>query len=116
MLQAKRKSSIEDDMPKKKSRKYIDTYLDFGLKFILKNGEQKHQWIICNKILTSESMLPNKLKQHLASSHPQFASKPRNIFAQKSNDEPSIYYFEIYETHIKGFISILSCCAQNCKV
>ena len=29
----------------------------------------------------SESMLPNKLKRHLTSSHPKFASKPRNFFA-----------------------------------
>ena len=81
MLQAKRKSSIGDDKSKKKSRKYSETYLDFGFTFILQNGEEKPQCVICNKKLASESMLPNKLKRHLTSSHPKFASKPRNFFA-----------------------------------
>ena len=86
MLQAKRKSSIGDDKPKKKSRKYSNTYLDFGFTFILQNGEEKLQCVICNKILASESMLPNKFKRRLTSSHPKFASKPRNFFARKLSD------------------------------
>ena len=57
MLKAKRKSSIGDDKPKKKSREYSDTYLDFGFTFILQNGKEKPQCVICNKILASESML-----------------------------------------------------------
>ena len=89
MLQAKRKSSIGNDKPKKKSRKYSGTYLDFGFTFILQNGEEKPQCVICNKILVSESMLPNKLKRHLTSSHPKFASKPRNFFARKLSDMKS---------------------------
>ena len=39
-LQAKRKSLTEDDKSKKKSRKYSDTYLNFGFQFILQNGEK----------------------------------------------------------------------------
>ena len=31
-------------------------------------------------------MLPNQLKQHLTSSHPQFESKSRSFFARKLND------------------------------
>ena len=49
ILQAKRKSAIGDDKPKKKSRKYSDTYLDFGFTFILQNSEEKPQCVICNK-------------------------------------------------------------------
>ena len=41
MLQAKHKSSIKSDKPKKKSRKYSETYLGFGFKFIFQNGEEK---------------------------------------------------------------------------
>ena len=89
LLQAKHKSSIKGNKPKKKSRKYSETYLDFGFKFIFQNGEEKPQCVICNKILVSESMLPNKLKRHLASSHQQFASKPRSFFAGKLNDMKS---------------------------
>ena len=89
MLQAKRKSSIGDDKPKKKSRKYSDTYLDLDFTFILQNGEEKPQCVICNKILAGESMLPNKLKRHLTSSHPKFAIKLRNFFARKLSDMKS---------------------------
>ena len=39
-MQFKRKSAIKDDRPKKKSRKYSDSYLDFGFTFILQNGEE----------------------------------------------------------------------------
>ena len=86
MLQFKRKSAIEDDRPKKKSRKYRDSYLDFGFTFILRNGEEKPLCVICSKVLGSESMLPNKLKRHLKTSHPQFVDKPRDFFSRKLND------------------------------
>ena len=86
MLQRKHKSTIEDDRPKTKSRKYNDSYLDFGFTFILQNGEEKPQCVVCSKVLASESMLPNKLKRHLTSSHPQFVNKPRGVFARKLND------------------------------
>ena len=71
----KRKSTFEDDSyrPEKKSPRYIDHYLDFGLTFILQNGEEKPQCVISSKVLASESMLPNKLKRHLGKSHPQLS-------------------------------------------
>ena len=39
----KRKSTFEEDSyrPKKKSRRYNDSDLDFGFTFILQNGEEK---------------------------------------------------------------------------
>ena len=86
MLQFKRKSAIEDDRPKKKFHEYSDSYLDFGFTFILRNGEEKPQCVICSKVLASESMLPNKLKRHLKTSHPQFVDKPRDFFSRKLND------------------------------
>ena len=86
MLQVKRKSAIEYDKPKKKSHKYSDSYLDFGFTFIFRNGEEKPQYVICSKVLASESMLPNKLKCHLKTSHPQFVDKPRDFFSRKLND------------------------------
>ena len=36
--------------------------------------------------MTSESILPNKLKRHLKTSHPQFVDKRRDFFARKLND------------------------------
>ena len=86
MLQFKCKSAVEDDRPKKKSRKYSDSYLNFGFTFILQNGKKKPQCVICSKVLASESMLPNKLKRYLKTSYPQFVDKPRDFFARKLND------------------------------
>ena len=86
MLQFKSKSEIEDDRPKKKSHKYRHNYLDFGFTFILQNGEEKPQCVICSKVLASESMLPNKLKRHLKTSHRQFVDKSRDCFARKLNN------------------------------
>ena len=83
----KRKSTFGDDSyrPKKKSRRYDDSYSDFGFTFVLQNGEEKLQCVIWSKVLASESTLPNKLKRHLGSSHPQFINKPR-VFSRKLND------------------------------
>ena len=82
MLQFKRKSAIEDDRPKKNSHKYSDSYLDFGFTFILRNGEEKPQCVLCSKVLASERMLPNQLKRYLKTSHPQFVDKPRVFFSK----------------------------------
>ena len=79
MLQYKRKSAIEDDRPKKKSCK--GSYLDFRFTFILQNGKDKPQCVICSKVLTSESILSYKLKHHLKTSHVQFVDKPRDVLA-----------------------------------
>ena len=76
-LQFKRKSAIENDRSKKKSLQVQRQYLDFGFTFVLQNGEEKPQCVICSKVLASESMLPNKLKRHLKTSHPQFVDKTR---------------------------------------
>ena len=86
MLKAKRKNSTEDDKSRNKSHKYSDNYLGFGSTFVLQNGEEKPQCVICKKILATESMLPNKLKRHLTSSNPQFENKSRSFFARKLND------------------------------
>ena len=86
MLQFTRKSAIEDYKPKKKSLKYSDSYLDFGFTFILQNGEEKPQCVICSKVLARESTLPKKLKRHLKTSHPQFVDKLWDFFARILND------------------------------
>ena len=83
MLQSKCKSAIEDNRPTKKSHRYSDSYLDFEFSFILQNGWEKPQCVICS---INESMLPNKFKCHLKTSHLQFVDKLRGFFAQKLND------------------------------
>jgi len=39
-LQPKRKSKIENNRPKRKSRKYKDSFLDFWFTFSLQNKEE----------------------------------------------------------------------------
>ena len=78
MLQLKRKSAIENDRPKNKSCKCNNSYLEFT--FILYNGEEKPQCVICSKLLASASMLPNKL---ITSA---ICEQTRNFFSWKVND------------------------------
>jgi len=40
ILQPKRKSKIENNRPKRKSRKYKDSFLDFWFTFSLQNKEE----------------------------------------------------------------------------
>lgn len=68
---------------KRKYRKYDDSYLDFGFTSIEVNNEEKPQCVLCLKILSSESMLPSKLKRHLATIHPTMAEKSRDFFHRK---------------------------------
>ncbi|GFU33867.1 SCAN domain-containing protein 3, partial [Trichonephila clavipes] len=49
-------------VPKIKSRKYSQEYLNFGLTITEVNGEEKPLCVICSKILAADSMKPNKLK------------------------------------------------------
>ncbi|GFU90315.1 SCAN domain-containing protein 3 [Trichonephila clavipes] len=56
-------------VPKIKSRKYSQEYLNFGFTIIEVNGEEKPLSVICSKILAADSMKPNKLKRHFETLH-----------------------------------------------
>ena len=58
-----------------KKRKYNDDYLKLGFTSITIGGIQKPQCVICHKVLTADSMRPNKLKAHLESVHPTYVHK-----------------------------------------
>jgi len=67
-----------------KKRKYDDSYTSFGFTSITeRDGTQKPQYFICGKILANGSMKPTKLKEHLASVHPQHASDSLDVFQIK---------------------------------
>ncbi|GFY24806.1 SCAN domain-containing protein 3 [Trichonephila clavipes] len=55
-------------VPKIKSRKYSQEYLNFGFTITEVNGE-KPLCVICSKILAADSMKPNKLKRHFETLH-----------------------------------------------
>ncbi|GFT47060.1 zinc finger BED domain-containing protein 5 [Trichonephila clavipes] len=56
-------------VPKIKSRKYSQEYLNFGFTITEANGEEKPLCVICSKILAADSMKPNKLKRHFETLH-----------------------------------------------
>ncbi|GFT10367.1 zinc finger BED domain-containing protein 5 [Trichonephila clavipes] len=56
-------------VPKIKSRKYSQEYLNFGFTVTEVNGEEKPLCVICSKILAADSMKPNKLERHFETLH-----------------------------------------------
>ncbi|GFW16654.1 zinc finger BED domain-containing protein 5 [Trichonephila clavipes] len=58
-------------VPKIKSRKYSQEYLNFGFTITEVNGEEKALCVICSKILAADSMKPNKIKRHFETLHVQ---------------------------------------------
>ncbi|XP_066958608.1 protein FAM200C-like [Macrobrachium rosenbergii] len=68
---------------------YNESFLNFGFSFIVNNGMQMPQCVICKKTLANESMKPFKLKEHLTKVHPELANK-------------DLAYFKIKEHQLKG--------------
>ena len=58
-----------------RKRKYSEELLKYGLTFIVEAGIEKPQCVICNEIISAESMKPNKMKRHFDAKHPIFAGK-----------------------------------------
>ncbi|CAM1304437.1 Uncharacterised protein r2_g1438 [Pycnogonum litorale] len=62
-------------MSSNKKRKYDTSYIQYGFQCLITNGEEKPQCVLCMKVLSNDSLRPNKLKQHLSSVHPQHTVK-----------------------------------------
>ncbi|CAM1331733.1 Uncharacterised protein r2_g4062 [Pycnogonum litorale] len=67
-------------MSSNKKRKYDTSYIQYGFQCLITNGEEKPQCVLCMKVLSNDSLRPNKLKQHLSSVHPQHTEKDRDFF------------------------------------
>ncbi|XP_040191825.1 zinc finger BED domain-containing protein 5-like [Rana temporaria] len=68
-----------------KKRSYCDDFFKYGFTSIVAVGIEKPQCIICNKVLSAESMKPNKLKRHFDTKHPSFAGKDIQYFKNKAD-------------------------------
>ena len=68
-----------------KKRKYQDNYLDFGLTYLIQDGLQIPQCVLCIKTFSNSTMKPASLKQHLANAHPSMISKNRSFFELKQS-------------------------------
>ena len=66
-----------------KQRKYNKEYIKFGFTSISENGMTKPQCVLCNAVLSVESMKPSKLKRHLNTKHPEHVEKNLSFFEGK---------------------------------
>jgi len=58
----------------------LDEYIKFGFTSLLSNGVEKPQCVLCNVVLSAESMKPSKLKRYLETKHSQHATKDVAFF------------------------------------
>ncbi|XP_064485888.1 SCAN domain-containing protein 3-like [Ornithodoros turicata] len=68
-----------------KRRGYNESYIQCGFTCTVINGEQRPQCVVCNKVLSNDSMRPTKLKEHLHSVHPQHSDKEKCFFQRHEN-------------------------------
>uniref|UniRef100_UPI00358F171D protein FAM200C-like n=1 Tax=Myxine glutinosa TaxID=7769 RepID=UPI00358F171D len=61
-------------------RKYLDEYMKLGFTSITVSGQEKPQYVLCHKVLSTESMSPSKLKLHLETNHAQHAKQDPEFF------------------------------------
>lgn len=63
-----------------KKRKYSEDYLKFGFTTLMSNGIEKPQCVLCNVVLSAESLKPSKLKRHLETKHSEHTKKDIEFF------------------------------------
>ncbi|CAH1987722.1 unnamed protein product [Acanthoscelides obtectus] len=68
-----------------KKRKFSEDYVKFGLTFIEKDELQFPQCVICMKVLSNDSMRPNRLERHLKQQYPTLVLKTKEFFLVKQN-------------------------------
>ena len=68
-----------------RKRKYSEEYLRHGFTFIVEAGIYKPQFVICNEIMSAESMKSNKMKRHFDVKQPNFAGKDVQYFKNKAD-------------------------------
>ena len=61
------------------------SFLSFGFSFLVSNGLQVPQYVVCQKTLANESMKPFKLNEHLEKVHPDIANKGLDYFKIKED-------------------------------
>ena len=66
-----------------KKRKYQDYYLSFGFTYVIKDGLQVPQCVLCMKTFSNSTMKRGPLKQHLENAHPSMKDKNLSFFELK---------------------------------
>ena len=63
-----------------KKRKYFEEHLKFGFTSIVSSGIEKPQCVLCNVVISAESMKPSKLKRYLDTKHSNYVTKILEFF------------------------------------
>jgi len=63
-----------------KKRKYDDSYMRFGFTSIMVSNEDKPLHVLCNKIISKDSIRPVNFKQHLENLHLRSKNKDKSFF------------------------------------
>ena len=67
-----------------KKRNYSEAFLSYGFVNLPDKVQDRPQCVICNKVLTNESLKPSKLEGHLKKCHPVLQNKDRDFFERKA--------------------------------
>ena len=65
--------------------KYSEEFLKYGFNFIVVARIEKPQCVICNEIMSAESMKPIKIKRQFDANHPNFTGKDVHYFKNKAD-------------------------------
>lgn len=108
-------------MSQGKKRSYKEAFLQWGFTKFVDKSVEKPQYVLCNKVLTIESMKPSKLKEHFERSHSQFAEKDIAFFKRKEDAlknarmDSSGYFFQSTEAGLEASYCIALRIAKNKK-
>ena len=67
-----------------KKPNYSEAFLSYGFVNLPDKVQDRPQCVICNKVLTNESLKPSKLEAHLKKCHPVLQNKDRDFFERKA--------------------------------
>lgn len=104
-----------------KKRKFSEDYNKFGFTFIEKDELQLPQCVICIKVLSKDSMRPNRLERHLNQRHPTLISKSKEFFSSKAESlkrmrlDKSGNYNKGVSQHVKASFEIAFLIAKQKK-
>ena len=67
-----------------KKRNYSEAFLSYGFVNLPDKVQDRPQCVICNKVLTNESLKLSKLEAHLKKCHPVLQNEDRDFFERKA--------------------------------
>ena len=75
-----------------KKRNYSEAFLSYGFVNLPDKVQDRPQCVVCNKVLTNESLKPSKLEAHLKKCHPVLQNKDRDFFERKAKCPKGIQF------------------------